>query len=343
MGRRPSEPGAISRLRKRKRGKLIYYSYDMGGKPRKEIYLGKDYGLAILEYAKLEKDRTAVAHVKSVLTFAFVAQQYLVQIIPTKSPRTQKDNLGELKQLLLFFNDPPAPLDEIQPQHVKQYLRDRGKKAPVRANREKALLSAIWNFARETGYTSLANPCAGVKGHKETGREIYIEDEVFAKVYEEACEPLRDTLDLAYLTGQRIADVLKMDERDIRDGYLGIRQNKTDALQRMEVAGELKVVLSRISARKAALKVRSTKLIITVEGAAMTTAILRKRFDDAREAAKVPKAEFQMRDLRAKAGTDKAESSGDILQAKDQLGHTTVAMTEHYIRRRRGKKVTSTK
>lgn len=343
MGRRPMEPGAISRLRKRKRGKLVYYFYDLGGSPRREISLGKDYGLAILEYARLEKDRTATAHVKAVVTFAFVADRYLVEILPTKAPRTQKDNLAELKQLKLFFNDPPAPLDEIQPQHIKQYLRLRGKKAPIRANREKALMSAIWNFAREYGYTSLANPCAGVKGHKETGREVYIEDEVFAKVYAKACEPLRDTMDLAYLTGQRMADVLKMDERDIRDGYLAIRQNKTEALQRMGVAGELKVVLARISSRKASLKVRSTKLIITVEGSAMTAAILRKRFDDARLAAGVDKAEFQMRDLRAKAGTDKAESSGDILQAKDQLGHTTVAMTEHYIRKRRGKKITSTK
>ncbi len=238
--------------------------------------------------------------------------------------------------------EPPGPLDEIEPQHIKQYLRERGKKAPIRANREKALMSAIWNFAREYGYTSLANPCAGVKGHKETGRRVYIEDDVFASVYEKGCAPLRDTMDLAYLTGQRMADVLKMDERDIASGYLSIRQNKTAAMQRMEVAGLLKVVLKRISDRKAALKVRSTKLIVTIEGAAVTTAILRKRFDDAREAAGVPKADFQMRDLRAKAGTDKAESS-DILQAKDQLGHTTVAMTEHYIRKRKGKKITSTK
>jgi integrase len=50
-----------------------------------------------------------------------------------------------------------------------------------------------------------------------------------------------------------------------------------------------------------------------------------------------------MRDLRAKAGTDKAESSGDILQARDQLGHTTVVMTEQYIRNRKGKKVSPTK
>lgn len=54
-------------------------------------------------------------------------------------------------------------------------------------------------------------------------------------------------------------------------------------------------------------------------------------------------SDFQMRDLRAKAGTDKAESSGDIMQAKNQLGHTTVVMmTENYIRKRIGKKVTPT-
>jgi len=50
-----------------------------------------------------------------------------------------------------------------------------------------------------------------------------------------------------------------------------------------------------------------------------------------------------MRDLRAKAGTDKFEASGDILQTRDQLGHTTVVMTEHYIRNRIGKKVSPTK
>ena len=75
----------------------------------------------------------------------------------------------------------------------------------------------------------------------------------------------------------------------------------------------------------------------------MTKSMLRKRFDNAREAAGIPKADFQMRDLRAKAGTDKAESSGDILQARDQLGHTAVVMNEQYIRNRKGKKVSPTK
>lgn len=59
----------------------------------------------------------------------------------------------------------------------------------------------------------------------------------------------------------------------------------------------------------------------------MSVAVLRGRFDLAREAAGVEKSALQMRDLHAKAGTDKAESSGDILQARDQLGHTIVVMT----------------
>jgi integrase len=343
MGRRPTKPGSVSRLRERKRGKLTYYSYDLGGKPRKEIYLGKDYGLAILEYAKLEQSRTSSDKAKAILTFAFVAEQYIVEVLPGKSPATQKDNLRELKQLLLFFNDPPAPLEAIEPQHVKQYLRYRGKTAPVRANREKALLSAIWNYARESGYTALANPCAGIKGHKETGRDVYVEDNLFAAVYAEADQALKDAMDLSYLAGQRVADTLKMDERHIKDGLLWVLQGKTGAKRRIEIAGELEVVIDRILARKDGMKLRTSRLVVIDSGQPLTYSMLRGRFDKAREAAGIAKSEFQIRDLRAKAATDKEESTGNIREARDQLGHTTVTMTEQYIRNRKGKRVTSTK
>lgn len=343
MGRKSSRPGAIPRLRERKRpnGKTYYY-YDAGGTPRTEIPLGTDYGLAIVKYAELERDRTADARVLEVITFKYVAGRYLVEVIPTKSAATQKDNLRELKNLLAFFNDPPAPLEAIQPQHVRQYLRWRSS-APVRANREKALLSAIWNFAREMGYTALANPCSGVKGNKETGRDVYIEDSVYRAVYDKADVGLQDAMDLAYLTGQRVTDVRLMDERDIRDGQIWIKQGKTGAKRRIELVGELASLIARIKARKAGHKVHSTRLIVTADGEPMTASMLRGRFDRAREAAGVAKAAFQLRDLRAKAGTDKAESSGDIVQARDQLGHTSVTMTEQYVRNRKGKKITPTK
>ena len=40
---------------------------------------------------------------------------------------------------------------------------------------------------------------------------------------------------------------------------------------------------------------------------------------------------------------DKEESTGNIRAAQKQLGHKNVAMTEHYVRNRRGAKVTPTR
>jgi integrase len=57
----------------------------------------------------------------------------------------------------------------------------------------------------------------------------------------------------------------------------------------------------------------------------------------------IPKDQFQFRDLRAKAGTDKADSAGDIRQAQQQLGHQSVTTTEIYVRKRRGALTSPTK
>lgn len=131
----------------------------------------------------------------------------------------------------------------------------------------------------------------------------------------------------AYLTGQRVTDTRLLDERDVREGQIWVLQGNTNAKRRIEITGELRVLIDRIISRKSEHKVRSTRLIVrgwhTNVGGDATGEI----FDLAREAAEVEKSEFQTRDLHAKAGTDKAESSGDILQARDQLGHTTVVMT----------------
>ena len=51
---------------------------------------------------------------------------------------------------------------------------------------------------------------------------------------------------------------------------------------------------------------------------------------------------FQFRDLRAKAGTDKADAT-DIRSAQQQLGHKSLKTTEIYVRSRVGEKVTPTK
>lgn len=326
----------IPRFRVRKRGKATYYFYDHGGKPRREEPLGQDYGLAIKRWAELEHE--SVPPPQAIVLFRHVADAYRREVIPHKAPRTQRDNAVELAKLLAFFNDPPAPLDAIQPGDVQDYMIWR-KAAPVRATREKALLSHMWNWARANRYTSLPNPCAGIKG-TTAGRDAYMDDDAFLAVWNAGSATLRDAMDLAYLTGQRPADVLRAAETDIREGALHFRQAKTGAKVRVEVTGALEVVLSRIRARKAAHKVYSTRLVVNEYGRPVGVNALSRHWAAACKAANV--AGYQFRDLRAKAATDTEETSGNLRDAQRQLGHASLRMTEHYSRNRRGAKVMPT-
>ena len=222
------------------------------------------------------------------------------------------------------------PIDAIAPMHVREYMDIRGQAAKVRANREKALLSHIFNKAREWGYTALQNPCQGVKGFKEVGRSRYIADAEFDQVKACAHFTVIDAMDLALLTGQRPADVPKLKRTDIRDGALWIVQNKTGARLGIEVTGELAAVIARINERPR--RAISAWLVQDENGQPLTSFALRSRFDKARTLAKV---EFQFRDIRAKAATD----TGDLAHSQKLLAHKNREMTEHYVKARMGERV----
>lgn len=348
MGRKPTKnlnlPKGM-RARRQKSGRIFYY-LDTGGKPRREIPLGYDYPAAVRKWSEL-----AIAEPPKIFTtFADLADRYRQEAIPQKAPRTQRDNLAELDKLAEFFGNPPAPLDQIKPVHVRQYMDWRGATAKTRANREKALLSAMWNFARERGITDLPNPCRGVRGFHEPGRkDIYIDDDVFNAVRACASQAVRDAMDLAHLTGQRPADVLKTSETDIRDGMLSVRQGKTGKTLRLRLTGPdgqrngLGRLIDELLARRQGKAVRNLALIHSAGTHALSYSGLDNGFERARvKAAK--KAEdaghpdlaarirgFQFRDLRAKAGTEKADAEG-ILEAQRLLGHASVTMTDQYVR-----------
>lgn len=292
--------------------------------PRKWTALGADRSLALLGWAKLEGSEPD----PEVRTFGMVATRYAREVIPTKAPRTQQDNHKELTNLRAVFDR--VLIDAIKPHHVRAYMDERGKAAKARANRERALLSHLFNRAREWGYTDAPNPCQGIKGFTEKGRDRYVTDAEYRAVWEAADQTLRDAMDLALLTGQRPADVLKIKRADIRDGALWIIQNKTGAKRAIELKGELAALLDRINARSR--KRLSAWLIQDDCGQPLGTFALRSRFDKARRVAGV---EFQFRDIRAKAATD----TGDLAHSQKLLGHRNRDMTEHYVRQRIGERV----
>lgn len=213
--------------------------------------------------------------------------------MPTKAVTTRRLNNRCITALLTYFDAPPAPFEAIRPINIRQYLDWR--KSKVIANREASLFSHIWNWARGKGITDLPNPCEGIQRNKEIGRDVYVDDDAFKAVYARADAALRDAMDLAHLTGQRVGDVWSMDVRQVTARGLIIKQSKSSNRVTMEITGELAALLDRIAKRKGEKcpngreKVYSTRLIVDDDGLALGRAALRHRFDKARDAAGIAK------------------------------------------------------
>lgn len=341
MGRRPSKHSNLPpHMRKRVRGDKVYYFLDTGGKPRKEIPLGTDYILALKRYAELNETSNAQG-----TNFGDVIKKYELDVLPSLARNTIKTHTSDMKHLKFAFNE--APLDQIRPMHIRQFL-EMHKDKPTTANRCKRLFSTLWNHARGWGYTDAENPCTGIMGFSLEKRTVYITDVVFNAVREHASQPLQDALDLAYLTGQRPGDTIRMRGSDIANGYLEINQGKTKKRLRIAVTGELATLLGKITVRKAQHKIVHDQLLMNRDGKPMTLPALRNHFDRARIAAAKTYPEladkiaaFRFYDLRAKAADDTSDRRGEQA-ASDLLGHDNVKTTQrHYLRR--GKIVEPTK
>lgn len=337
-------PRMLRRSKKMKSGK-VWTSYYYNGRSedgrRIEIPLGTDLNEAKRKWAEFEHQPVP----KDSRLISFIFDRYQREVFPLRAPRTQRDYRDCLEKLRPVFG--MMAIDDLRPHHIAMY-RDK-RSAKVRANREISLLSHIFNKAREWGYTYHENPVRGIEKNKESPRSNYVDPEIWSAVYEFASDELKDAMDLAYLTGQRQADVLKMSERDLIDGALVVTQNKTGRKLRILLhhedgsSTELAAVVARIRSRPR--KVKSMYLVATPDGQRLSQYKLRSRFEAARAAAGnaalamgTPEMDevaervrdFQFRDIRPKAATDIA----DLAAASRLLGHTHQEITKKvYIRR----------
>lgn len=302
---------------RRLKGSTLYY-YQAGGE---KIPLGADLHEAKKEWARLE------AGGGPLLYFPAIADLFRKALFHGFSLSTRDHYDRALRNLSEAFT--AFTLEQIEPRHVKQYIRKRTKKGA--AIFEKRVLSAVFNWARGEGYTAAPNPCRDIKFSKAEKKSFEpsspkpaLPQDVFWATYERGDAVLRDSMDLAHLSGQRPSDLLKARRTDILDGIWTVVQQKTGAVVRIKVEGELKAVLERILTRQR--KVQSVYIISDHRGQRVLYSALNRRHRKARGDTK-----WQFREIRALTATD----STDLKSAQELLGHAKETTTTIY-RRSRG-------
>lgn len=304
-------------------GRLHYYHQAAG----KKTALGADKAEALRQWAILEAGSIGSGFIQ--VSDAY--ERHVARPDQGMSVSSKRHYEIALRNLRESFGR--AKLEQIKPIHVKQYIRRRTKKGA--AIFEKKVLSALFNWAREEGHTDANNPCSGIKFSKAEmkvmgrigRRDRYVTDGEFVEVWQKGDAVLQDSMDLAYLTGQRPGDVLKMTRQDMRDGTLLVVQEKTGAKVPIRIEGKLKNVLERALARPG--RIQSMYIIADRNGQRVSYMSLHRRFTLARGT-----ADWQFRDIRAKTSTDLP----DIKRAQGLLGHANEQTTTIY-RRSKGQAI----
>lgn len=227
---------------------------------------------------------------------------------------------AKLKHMLKQFT--PA----IVTQRDVVSLRRQLAATPNMANRCVSLLRQVFHYALEEELVD-TNPVIGIERLTERKRDRLISRQEYDAIYACAGPRLQVLMDLWYLTGQRVTDVLNIRRADLVDDGIRFRQQKTDAKLIVRWTPELRVVVKRAGELHG--NVKAITLLHNRRGKAPDYSTVKLQWDKARKAAGVE--DVQLRDLRAMSGTATRQQGNDPTAL---LGHKNKAMTDRYLRDR---------
>lgn len=254
------------------------------------------------------------------------------------SQRTYEDYKRDVEPLKLFFGA-MLPSD-VEPKHVAQYL-DLGVEndRPIRANREKACLSACFTWLIRTGEGNIRlNPCAGVRRNKEKKRPRYVEHTEYDSVQKITLRQIRALMALIYRTLQRPEDIILWSRRNIvhkrePDGRIVkvIRndQNKTEAIVDIAITPEIENILKELLPGGSDT-ISDMTFIHRDDGKPYTysglSSMLRRYIKKAKVEA------FGFYDLKGKGATDMWLSGVAMEKIQVLCGHESIKTTEVYVK-----------
>lgn len=295
------------------------YYYVTSTQPRKWIPLGSDLVKAKAKWATLESGAPEGGS-----SFPSVLEQWLAGDQYNKlAPLTKKTYQTLINLLPLVFD---GPMEQIRPSHIARWMDLYPSKA--QGNIGRVIIGNVFDYAIRRGLIDCVNPAKAIKKNIIEGRTRHLTDDEFFRIRDKANEAVKAAMDISYLTGARIADVLKIRFSDIQTDGLFIEQHKTKKRQLFVWNEDLQEVIR--NAKKIPRPVKNfTHLLCTRTGKAYSYSSFYQVWKIAVTNAGVENVHFH--DIRGNAATE-AKKQGQDYQAI--LGHASQAMSEKYIKAR---------
>ncbi len=183
-----------------------------------------------------EAYRTWATHIEILHDIRSIGQlldRYMLEIVPTKSPRTQTENQRAIRRLTAVFGH--VRIRDFKPIHAYGYRDRRGKQSVTGANRELEVLSHAFTKAIEWGYRE-DHPMIEGKFRKlpTPPRTRYVEDWEIVEAMSltprrkrGSVHAVRAYIKIKLLTGLRRGDLLRLRNTDLQDDGIHVEPRKT--------------------------------------------------------------------------------------------------------------------
>lgn len=291
------------------------YWYVKGGKWRK---IGTDLHGALIEYARI----VSVPQ-EGMPALIDAALPHILDGLSPSTVRIYKYCAGELKKAFAEFYP-----EQIKHGHVVEMLDGYARHYGT-ANRMLTVLKQTFQWALDRGKVEF-NPCVSVKRFVGKPRDRLLSKAEYTAIYRQAADWMQCIMELCYLTGQRIGDVLTIKAEDLVKEGIRFRQQKTGKQLIVGWTPEL-----RAAVKRAQKVIGNTQYLVGARGdkPRAHTNVWRE-FKRACGKGEVENA--TLHDLRAMSGTDADEQGIDPTAL---LGHSDARTTKIYLRDKRIKVV----
>lgn len=212
---------------------------------------------------------------------------------------------------------------DVTARDVLSFMHHHRKK-PVTANLYRAVLSNVMEFGFMENLVE-RNVVRDVRPYKTKARDRYLSDQEFRSIRDKADPVLMSMMDILYLTGQRISDVIAIRHSDLTEQGIQFRQKKTGHKMLIAWSDELRVAVA--AAKKTSKNIKGMTLFSNRKGMPWAYSTIGVKWRTAAREAGIENA--RIHDIRAKAATD-AKTQG--VDSKKLLGHQSESSHRRYLR-----------